>query len=110
MLVLRASDSALQFRAFAPKAQPHPAKLEPIRKLPSPLYICKDVQKFLGLPSYCRNFIPGFTRSAVLPTSILKQDNQFIWMRTEEETATSLFGHLTPYTVLILPEFIKHST
>ncbi|CDJ30653.1 uncharacterized protein EMH_0006960 [Eimeria mitis] len=99
--------SFLGFRVFAAGVQPDPAKIEAIQRWPLPLYTRTDVQKFLGLASYYRNFIPGFARIAAPLTDLLKKEKQFIWTENEDEAARRLIGHLTSSPVLALPDFDK---
>ncbi|CDJ28247.1 OSJNBb0049I21.6 protein, related [Eimeria mitis] len=70
-------------------------KIEAIQRWPLPLYTRTDVQKFLGLASYYRNFIPGFARIAAPLAGLLKKEKQFIWTENEDEAARRLIGHLT---------------
>ena len=99
--------SFLGFRVSAAGVQPDPAKIEAIQRWPLPLYTRTDVQKFLGLASYYRNFIPGFARIAAPLTDLLKKEKQFIWTENEDEAARRLIGHLTSSPVLALPDFDK---
>ncbi|CDJ36344.1 uncharacterized protein EMH_0079970 [Eimeria mitis] len=75
--------------------EPDPAKIEAIQRWPLPLYTRTDVQKFLGLASYYRNFIPGFARIGGILTDLLKKKKQFIWTANEDEATRRLIGHLT---------------
>ena len=54
--------SFLGYRVSATGVQPDPDKIEAIRSWPLPLGTRTEVQKFLGLASYYRNFIPGFAK------------------------------------------------
>ena len=97
----------LGYRVSAAGVQPDPAKIEAIRAWPLPLRTRKDVQKFLGLASYYRNFIPGFARIAAPLTDLLKQDKDFVWTAQEEAAAQTLISHLVTSPVLSLPDFDK---
>ncbi|CDJ29330.1 Retrotransposon nucleocapsid protein, related [Eimeria mitis] len=87
--------------------EPDPAKIEAIQRWPLPLYTRTDVQKFVRLASYCRNFIPGFARIAAPLTDLLKKEKQFIWTENEDEAARRLIGHMTSSPVLALLDFDK---
>lgn len=97
----------LGYRVSAVGVQPDPKKLEAISAWPLPLHKRKDVQKFLGLASYYRNFIPGFARIAAPLTDLLKKEKQFVWTQAEEVAAKTLISHLTAAPVLALPDFGK---
>ena len=97
----------LGFRVSAAGVQPDQAKIEAISRWPLPLRTRKDVQKFLGLASYYRNFIPGFARIAAPLTDLLKKEKQVVWTQTEDAAARTLISRLTDSPVLALPNFEK---
>ena len=81
---------------------------EAIWSWPLPLSTRTKVQKFLGLASYYRNFIPGFAKIAAPLTDLLKKDRPLVWTDAENKAAKTLIAHLTSAPVLALPDFDKH--
>ena len=98
----------LGYRVSATGVQSDPDKIEAIRSWPLPLGTRTEVQKFLGLASYYRNFIPGFAKIAAPLTDLLKKDRPLVWTDAEDKAAKTLIAHLTSATVLALPDFDKY--
>ena len=97
----------LGHRVSAAGVQPNPAKIKALKEWPLPLLTRKDVQKFLGLASYYRKFIPNFARIAAPLTDLLKKENQMVWTDVEQTAAQTLISHLVTSPVLALPDFSK---
>lgn len=68
--------SFLRFRVSAAGIQPDLAKIETIRILSLPLCSRMDTQRFLGLDSQYRSFIPGFANIAAPLMDLLKNEKQ----------------------------------
>ena len=96
------------YRVSATGVQPDPDKTEAIRSWPLPLGTRTEVQKFLGLASYYRNFIPGFAKIAAPLTDLLKKDRLLVWTDAEDKAAKTLIAHFTSAPVLASPDFDKH--
>ncbi|CDJ34573.1 OSJNBa0042D13.18 protein, related [Eimeria mitis] len=82
--------SFLGYRVSAAGVEPDQAKIEAIGIWPLPLYTRTKVQKFLGLASYYRSFVPGFARIAAPLTDLVKKGKQFTRTENEEEAALGL--------------------
>ncbi|CDJ26978.1 uncharacterized protein EMH_0027970 [Eimeria mitis] len=92
------------FRVPAAGAEPGPTKVEAIQRWSIADHTRTEAQKFLWLVSYCRNFIPGFTRIAASLIDLLKKDSEFIWTVNEDGPARRLIDHPTSSPVLTLPD------
>ena len=98
----------LGYRVSASGVQPDPDKIEAIRSWQLPSGARPEVQKFLGLASYYRNFIPGFAKIAAPLIDLLKKDRPLAWTEEEDKAAKTVIAHLTSNPVLALPDFEKH--
>jgi len=58
-------------------------KVKGVLEWPMPKCI-KDVQKFLGLANYYRQFIEGFAMVARLLHNLVKKDKKWDWMERQE--------------------------
>ena len=87
--------------------EPDPVKLEAIRSWPLPLGTRTEVQKFLGLASYYRTFIPGFAKIAAPLADLPKKDRQLVWTDAEDKATKTLIAHLTSAPMLGLPDVDK---
>uniref|UniRef100_A0A3Q7IGZ8 CCHC-type domain-containing protein n=1 Tax=Solanum lycopersicum TaxID=4081 RepID=A0A3Q7IGZ8_SOLLC len=65
----------------------------------------KDLQSFLGLANYYRNFIMGYSKRAAALTDLLKKDAKWIWVVRSEETFQNLKEAITSEPILKLPDF-----
>ncbi|CDJ28644.1 LOW QUALITY PROTEIN: uncharacterized protein EMH_0042660 [Eimeria mitis] len=71
------------------EVEPDPPKIEAIQRWPLPLRTTTDVQKFVGLTPYYRNFIPGVARIAAPLTDLFEKNKQSIWTENEDGPATT---------------------
>ncbi len=55
-----------------------PAKTKAVEKWPTPINL-KDVRAFLGLASYNRRYIPGFSTEAAPMTNLARQGVDLVW-------------------------------
>ena len=62
-----------------------------------------EVQSFLGLTSYYRKFVQGFSKIANPLTNLLKNDQKFEWSNTCQHSFEELRQRLTKAPVLALP-------
>ena len=84
----------------------NPQKIEAVRAYPVPSN-AKALRSFLGLASYYRRFVPGFSKVAGPLHALTKKDALFIWgpdCRTSFETLKQL---LTASPVLAVPDFSR---
>ena len=67
----------------------------------------KDVQKFLGLANYYRQFIQGFALIARPLHNMVKKDQKWKWTEKQEEVFRELKGRFTREPVLAAPDLDK---
>ena len=67
----------------------------------------KDVQKFLGLANYYRQFIESFTSIARPLHNIVKKDKKWDWTKKQEKTFKELKERFTKELVLAAPDLDK---
>ena len=80
-----------------------PRKISTIKDWPAPTNV-SEVRSFLGLASYYRKFVPGFSAVATPLTSLLYKDKHFQWTPSEQEAFNTLKERLTTAPVLLLPD------
>jgi len=66
-----------------------PTKVEAIVNWPRPTNITK-VQSFLGIASYYRRFVEGFSKIGLPLTKLLCKDNKFAWTEESETSFKNL--------------------
>ena len=86
-----------------------PRKISTIKDWPAPINV-SEVRSFLGLASYYRKFVPGFSAVATPLTSLLHKDKHFQWTPSEQEAFNSLKERLITAPVLLLPDPNKSFT
>jgi hypothetical protein len=69
-----------------------------------------EIQSFLGLASYYRRFIEGFSKIAKPMTKLLQKDQKFNWMNACEGSLCELKKRLTTALILTLPDTRKDFT
>ena len=67
----------------------------------------KDIQKFLGLANYYRQFIEGFATVARPLHDLVKKDKKWKWMEREEKVFKELKERFTKEPVLAVPDIDK---
>jgi len=81
-------------------------KVKGVLEWPTPKCV-KDVQKFLGLANYYRQFIQGFV-SIVRPLhDTVKKDRKWEWMNKQERAFEELKKRFTEELVLAVPDIDK---
>ena len=81
-------------------------KIKGILDWPTPKCV-KDVQKFLGLANYYRQFIKGFTSIARPLHDIVKKNQKWDWTERQEEAFRELKERFTKELVLVAPDLDK---
>ncbi|GBG80333.1 hypothetical protein CBR_g30701 [Chara braunii] len=83
--------------------QPDPQKLTAVKDAPVPTSITQ-VRAFLGLASYYRRFVKGFTAIAGPLTNLLKKDQPLMWTPQCDRAFRELKAALISAPVLIRPD------
>ncbi len=86
-----------------------PAKTEAVEKWPTPVNV-KDVRAFLGLASYYRRYIPGFSMIAAPMTNLTRQGMDLVWDDACEGAFRTLKAALISAPVLAYPTREGHFT
>jgi len=81
-------------------------KVKGVLEWPTPKYI-KDVQKFLGLANYYRQFIEGFALIARLLHDMVKKNKKWEWTEKQERAFRELKKRFTEEPVLAVPDLDK---
>ena len=81
-------------------------KVKGVLEWPMPKYV-KDVQKFLGLANYYRQFIEGFVSIARSLHDMVKKDKKWDWMEKQEKVFKELKEKFTKELVLAAPNLDK---
>jgi len=81
-------------------------KVKGVLEWPIPKCV-KDVQKFLGLVNYYRQFIEGFTSIARPLHDMVKKDKKWNWMEEQEKVFNKLKERFTKELVLAAPDLDK---
>ena len=80
-----------------------PRKTEAIKNMSKTLSPT-DISSFLGLASYYRRFVEGFSSIAAPLTALTKKKVKFYWAKTCEKSIKELKDRLTLSPVLTLPK------
>ncbi len=86
-----------------------PAKMKAMEKWPTPVNV-KDVGAFLGLASYYRRYIPGFSMVAAPMTNLTRQGVDLVWDDACEGAFRTLKAALISAPVLAYPTREGHFT
>ncbi len=86
-----------------------PAKTEAMEKWPTPVNV-KDVRAFLGLASYYRRYISGFSTVAAPMTNLTRQGMDLVWDNACEGAFRTLKAALISAPVLAYPTREGHFT
>ena len=83
---------------------PDPHKVEAVRNFPQPRDV-KSLRSFLGLASYYRRFVSGFSTIANPLFTLTKKDVEFVWSTQCDEAFQKLKDKLVVSPVLAFPQF-----
>jgi len=83
-----------------------PSKVAAVREFPIPKSV-RELRSFLGLASYYRRFIPGFSRIAGPLFALTHKGSEFIWSTECENVFKQLKSLLTDAPLLVFPDFEK---
>ena len=83
-----------------------PKKTAAIQKFPQPVDL-KSLRSFVGLASYYRRFVPGFSRIAGPLYALTKKDTPFVWTDDCQRAFDALKCLLTEAPLLVFPDFSK---
>ncbi|EXX71174.1 gag-pol fusion protein [Rhizophagus irregularis DAOM 197198w] len=83
-----------------------PAKIQKVKDFPVPLNVTQ-LRGFLGLASYYRRFVPGFSRIATPLNKLLKKGVAYSWGKEQQVAFEQLKQTLIASPILIFPDFEK---
>ena len=81
-----------------------PDKIKAIKDWLAPRNL-PELQSFLGLASYYRKFVKGFSKLASPLTDLLAKDKPYLWKEEQGQAFESLKQALTTTPVLCLPNY-----
>ena len=85
---------------------PDATKIEAVKSFPEPTDL-KSLRSFLGLASYYRRFIPGFSAVANPLFKLTRKNVNFCWSVTCQEAFERLKQLLVDTPLLIFPNFSR---
>lgn len=83
-----------------------PEKIESIVNFPRPRKV-REVRRFLGMASWYRRFIQGFSTLVSPITTLLKKSSKWEWSPKAEESFCQIKERLACAPVLVCPDFSK---
>ena len=83
-----------------------PKKIEAVESFPVPTDLT-SLRSFLGLASYYRRFVPGFSKAAQPLYALTRKNVPFVWNASCQEAFDHLKQLLTEAPVLAFPDFEK---
>ena len=96
----------LGYRVGKDGLKPDPGKIEKIRDIKIPTTV-REVRAVLGLFSYYRKFVEGFSKIAKLLNELLKKENGFKWEERQQKAFEELKERLIKHPILEYPNFEK---
>jgi len=96
----------LGFKINRSGVTPNEQKTAALKYYPRPTNV-KAVKRFLGMASYYRKFIPGFSTISEPINRLLKKENRFKWTPQCEDSFKRLLTALTDPPILSYPDFNK---
>lgn len=85
-----------------------PERISSITKMPSPTSV-KELQRFLGLVNYVRNFVPNMAQLTEPLRHLLKKTTEWQWLPAHEAATNVLRSVLTNSPVLKIFDASRHS-
>lgn len=82
----------------------NPNKIKVIKQYPRPANV-RDIQSFIGLCSYFRRYVNGFSKISKPLTSLLKKEQPFIWTHQQQDAFEKLKNILAEQVLLKFPNF-----
>ena len=82
------------------------SKVEAVQRFPVPSQV-RELRSFLGLASYYRRFIEGFSKIAGPLFALTKKDAEFKWKDTCQQAFDRLKDMVTSAPLLVFPDFSK---
>ena len=86
--------------------KPNPGKIEKIKDMKRPTKV-KEVRAVLGLFSYYRRFVKGFSKIAKPLHELLKKEKGFEWGEKQQKAFEELKKKLIEYPILSYPNYEK---
>ena len=74
----------LGYRISAKGIEPGESKVQAIEKFETPQDI-HAVRRFLGLTSFFRRFVPGFSKIAAPLSKLIRKDESFLWSKDQKK-------------------------
>jgi hypothetical protein len=81
-------------------------KIAAVKNFPKPKCV-KDLQRFLGLTNYYKEFVKQYSDIASPLFKLLQKDSKFVWTKQAEDAWVELKSHFTPEAILIFPDRSK---
>lgn len=86
--------------------RPDPKKIIAVKNFPRPRNV-KNIKQFLGLAGYYRRFLNNFSKTAKPLTRLLKKQEPFVWLESQESAFATLRDELCTEPLLIHPDFTR---
>ena len=83
-----------------------PSKVDAVKRFPTPSDV-SSLRSFLGLASYYRRFIPGFSKVAEPLFALTRKNVTFKWSERCDKAFQQLKTLLTSAPLLVFPNFHK---
>lgn len=92
----------LSHRVSCDGIAPLPGKVDVIRNMSTPASL-RDIQVFIGMVGYYRQFVPHFAELAKPLVRLLTKDTPFVWGYEQESSFRALIDALATSPVLVHP-------
>ena len=97
----------LGFDISARGVEPSQSKIDAVASWPRPTSV-KDVRSFLGLASFYRRFVKGFSQIARPLTDLTRDTVEWHWSEQEERAFNQLKQALVSAPILRFPDFSRN--
>jgi transposase InsO family protein len=81
-------------------------KISAVQGFPAPKCV-KDLQRFLGLANYYKEFVKDYSRIAAPLFTLLRKENKFVWNLEADRAFRGIKAQFTKEAVLVFPDRIK---